>query len=186
MLYLRGKCVIIGAQTVGKTSLSYALVAPRKEFPHIYQMTIVPELTVRNTILQDIDANVEFLIYDYPGCSIHFDQFAKYIGTPNVFVLVFDVTDRSSFTACKSWMEKINSGEKHPKIPGVLIGNKTDLVFRRKVEEDEARNYAEYLGIKYYELSVKDARNLLEPFISLAREYYELYQISANKFKELL
>uniref|UniRef100_A0A5K3FI63 Signal recognition particle n=1 Tax=Mesocestoides corti TaxID=53468 RepID=A0A5K3FI63_MESCO len=69
---------------------------------------------------------------------------------------------------------------------GVLIGNKTDLVFRRKVEEDEARNYAEYLGIKYYELSVKDARNLLEPFISLAREYYELYQISANKFKELL
>ncbi|KAL5113118.1 hypothetical protein TcWFU_010488 [Taenia crassiceps] len=54
------------------------------------------------------------------------------------------------------------------------------------VTEIEAKRFAEEAGIKYCELSIKEARNVLEPFNILARDFYELYQSTADRFREML
>ncbi|CDS41093.1 intraflagellar transport protein 27 [Echinococcus multilocularis] len=99
---------------------------------------------------------------------------------------MFDVTDRSSFEACPLWTQKLKKLAKNSSVPGILIGNKTDLISLRDVTETEARQFAEEIGIKYCELSIKEARNVLEPFNILARDFYKLYQTTAGQFREML
>ncbi|KAL5963059.1 hypothetical protein TSMEX_009248 [Taenia solium] len=159
--------------------------------------TVVPKLSVRNVHLQDVNTDVvtqitianrskEFLIYDYPGSPVYHDLFDKFVDTTDVFVLMFDVSDRSSFEMCPLWIQKVKELAKGISVPGILIGNKTDLISRRAVTEIEAKRFAEEAGIKYCELSIKEARNVLEPLNILARDFYELYQSTADRFREML
>ncbi|VDK38249.1 unnamed protein product [Taenia asiatica] len=87
---------------------------------------------------------------------------------------------------CPLWIQKVKELAKGISVPGILIGNKTDLISRRAVTEIEAKRFAEEAGIKYCELSVKEARNVLEPLNILARDFYELYQGTADRFREML
>ncbi|VDM32436.1 unnamed protein product [Hydatigera taeniaeformis] len=120
---------------------------------------------MRNIHLQDVNADVvncitsayrskEFLIYDYPGSPIYHDLFDKFVDAIDAFVLMFDVSDRTSFEACPLWAQKVKEVAKGVSVPGILIGNKTDLIFRRDITEAEAKRFAEEAGIKYYELSI--------------------------------
>lgn len=55
--------------------------------------------------------------------------------------MVFDITDRTSFTDLKDWLAET---EKHcgEKVVRILIGNKKDIEDKRQVMEDEGKNWA--------------------------------------------
>jgi GTPase SAR1 family protein len=66
-----------------------------------------------------------------------------YYGGTNGIILVYDVTDRTSFdNLSKYWLPKISENA-DSNIELVLIGNKTDLINDRQVSEEEARHLLE-------------------------------------------
>ena len=57
-----------------------------------------------------------------------------------------------------------------PDIVIVLAGNKSDLANRRAVEYEEANGYAEENGLLFMETSAKNANNVNEIFLAIARK----------------
>nr|KAF6495264.1 intraflagellar transport 27 [Rousettus aegyptiacus] len=74
--------------------------------------------------------------------------------SPNVLCLVYDVTSEQSFSNCSKWLEKARSQAPGTSLPGVLVGNKTDLTGRRVVETAQAQAWALGQGLECFETSV--------------------------------
>ena len=91
-----------------------------------------------------------------------------YKGAHGIFV-VFDVTDRETFINIESWLAEI---EKHAaaSVNKVLIGNKCDMTYERKVTKEEAAAFAKRQGMKYMETSAKTCANVQEVFKIMATE----------------
>ncbi|XP_045042895.2 intraflagellar transport protein 27 homolog isoform X3 [Desmodus rotundus] len=75
--------------------------------------------------------------------------------SPNVLCLVYDVTNEQSFGNCRKWLEKVQLQVAGAFLPGVLVGNKTDLASRRAVQSAQARAWALGQGLECFETSVR-------------------------------
>ena len=76
---------------------------------------------------------------------------------------MYDITDRSSFQSVQKWYEQ---SEKYTKenVVRILVGNKKDLQHERKVKYEEAKMYAESMGMIYMQSSAKEKINIEESF----------------------
>lgn len=83
-------------------------------------------------------------------------------------IVVYDVTNKDSFTGAKSWVKELQR-RGDPNVVIALAGNKADLESRRKVEFDEAHQYAEDNDILHMETSAKTATNVKDLFIAIAQ-----------------
>ena len=70
-----------------------------------------------------------------------------------------------------TWSLSLNLVPFHfrPDIVIALAGNKSDLANRRAVEYEEANGYAEENGLLFMETSAKNANNVNEIFLAIAR-----------------
>ncbi|KAM7114375.1 intraflagellar transport protein 27 homolog isoform 1-T1 [Molossus nigricans] len=105
--------------------------------------------------------------------------------SPNVLCLVYDVTNEQSFSNCSKWLEKARSQVPGTSLPGVLVGNKTDLAGRRAVDAAQAQEWALGQGLEFFETSVKDTQNYEAPFQCLARQFHQLYREKVEVFHAL-
>uniref|UniRef100_A0A9L0SB85 Intraflagellar transport 27 n=1 Tax=Equus caballus TaxID=9796 RepID=A0A9L0SB85_HORSE len=105
--------------------------------------------------------------------------------SPNVLCLVYDVTNEQSFHNCSKWLEKARAQIPSTCLPGVLVGNKTDLAGRRVVESARARAWALGQGLECFETSVKEMENCEAPFHCLARQFHRLYREKLEVFHAL-
>ncbi|XP_030313985.1 intraflagellar transport protein 27 homolog isoform X3 [Calypte anna] len=103
---------------------------------------------------------LEFFIFDSAGKDLFSEMLEKLWEQPNVLCLVYDVTNEQSFKNCAKWLEKLKAQAVGLHIPGVLVGNKTDLVGRRVVEQKQAQEWAEKHGLEYCEVSVRGSLSL--------------------------
>lgn len=87
---------------------------------------------------------------------------AYYKGAHGV-AIVFDITDRASFDMIDTWLREIEN-HASSEIFKVILGNKADLAFNRKVSETEANNLAYKYGLRYFEVSAKDGTYVKEAF----------------------
>jgi len=111
---------------------------------------------------------------------------AYYRGAMGI-LLVYDVTDDRSFNSTLHIYRFIYSGhnltisidirtwhaniEQHASegVNKILIGNKCDWTDKRAVSQDEGRDLAEELGIKFIETSAKINEGVEDAFFTLAR-----------------
>jgi hypothetical protein len=79
---------------------------------------------------------------------------------------VFSVIDRASFDHLAGWLEEArkNAGN----VPGILIGNKTDLPDQRVVSREEAEEFSAQMGLRYIETSAKMDENVGDAFRKVA------------------
>ncbi|KAH9971236.1 rab-type small GTP-binding protein [Lactifluus volemus] len=93
---------------------------------------------------------------------------AYYRGAMGI-LLVYDVTDDRSFNNIRTWHANI---EQHASegVNKILIGNKSDWTDKRAVAEEQGRELAEELGIKFIETSAKVNEGVEEAFFTLARD----------------
>jgi len=93
---------------------------------------------------------------------------AYYRGAMGI-LLVYDVTDDRSFNNIRTWHANI---EQHASegVNKVLIGNKCDWTDKRAVSQDEGRELAQELGIKFIETSAKINAGVEDAFFTLARD----------------
>ncbi|KAK8952342.1 Ras-related protein RABE1c [Platanthera zijinensis] len=99
-------------------------------------------------------------------------------------LLVYDVTDESSFNNIRNWIRNI---EQHASdnVNKILVGNKADMdESKRAVPTSKGQALADEYGIKFFETSAKTNLNVEQVFFSIARDIKQRLAESDNKPEE--
>ena len=81
--------------------------------------------------------------------------------------MVFDVTNNDSFDHVNDWLKEVNRYAAEGTVK-LLVGNKCDRTADRVITEEQAKEFANELGIPYIETSAKSAKNVEEAFLTMA------------------
>nr|XP_047904190.1 intraflagellar transport protein 27 homolog isoform X2 [Anser cygnoides] len=184
MVKLGAKCLLAGDPAVGKSALAQMFRSDGAHFQKNYTLTTGIELLVKAVSVPETSDSVEFFIFDSAGKDLFSEMLEKLWEQPNVLCLVYDVTNEQSFNNCAKWLEKLRAQAVGMYIPGVLVGNKTDLVGRRVVEQKQAQEWADKHGLEYCEMSV-EMKNFEAPFHILAKSFHQLYKEKVETFHSL-
>jgi len=155
---------------VGKTAFTIQLVS--HHFVEFYDPTI--ESSYRQQFM--IDDQIAMLdILDTAGQEEYTALQSQWIRSGEGFVLLYSVTDRSTFDEVERFRTKILNvkdvtSDKAP--PLVLVGNKIDLE-SREVSTAEGQELAKILGCDFFEASAKTRKNVQESFFQLVRRIRE-------------
>jgi len=101
---------------------------------------------------------------------------AYYRGADGI-IMVYDVMNKESFEHVSAWLSEVNryANEGTCKL---LVGNKSDRAEEapdaRQVAAEEAKKYADDLGIPFIETSAKSASNVEEAFLTMASQLIQL------------
>ncbi|CAN6460594.1 unnamed protein product [Victoria cruziana] len=96
-------------------------------------------------------------------------------------LLVYDVTDESSFNNIRNWIRNI---EQHASdnVNKILVGNKADMdESKRAVPTSRGQALADEYGIKFFETSAKTNFNVEQVFFSIARDIKQRLADSDSK-----
>ena len=92
---------------------------------------------------------------------------SSYYRGAHAVLILFDVTDRSTFDNIEKWLQSVSSqGSENCFV--VLVGNKTDLS-TREVTQEEGEALAEKHGVGYAETSARNRVNVDEPFLYVTK-----------------
>jgi small GTP-binding protein len=160
------KVVVVGDEKVGKTSLIVRYTENR--FSTSYKQTIGSDIAIKYVHQEDRDISLVF--WDIGGQDQYRIMHKYYFQGAQTAVLVFSITDRSSFENLTKWHNNVI--EHIGKVPLILLGNKIDLSDERVVSRDEALNLISRLKsdepIKFFETSAKTAEVVEEAFLGLS------------------
>ena len=97
-------------------------------------------------------------------------------------LLVYDVSDETSFTNVRNWMRQIDQNAAE-NVNRILIGNKSDVdEADRKVPADKGKALAAEYGIKFFETSAKLNTNVDEAFMSIAKDIVERLKVNPDHY----
>ncbi|EGZ17377.1 hypothetical protein PHYSODRAFT_346157 [Phytophthora sojae] len=159
------KLVLLGDTAVGKSCLVVRFV--RDEFFEFQEPTIGAAFLTQTVGLED-GLTVKFEIWDTAGQERYRSLAPMYYRGAAAAIVVYDVTNKDSFTGAKSWVKELQR-RGDPNVVIALAGNKADLEARRKVEFEEAHQYAEDNDILHMETSAKTAVNVKDLFVAIAK-----------------
>jgi small GTP-binding protein len=134
---------------VGKTSI----VA--KQIANVYSKEIGPTIGASffTCKINLNETKVKMQLWDTAGQERFKAMAPMYYRNANAALLVFDVTNHTSFEEVKSWILELQRNVQEPMFL-LLVGNKIDLVEQRAVSREEAFIYAQSIGAKFLETSV--------------------------------
>lgn len=161
------KYIIVGDSGVGKSSILLQFID--KRFNHIHDLTIGVEFGARNIPINDKDIKIH--IWDTAGHEAFRSITRSYYRDAAGAILVFDVTQRETFYHLKSWLEEICQMTRNTSI--ILVGNKSDLTYKRQVSTEEGQMFARKHGMKFIETSAKNNSFIDETFMGVARTILE-------------
>merc|ERR1712227_374715 len=145
------KLLIIGDSGVGKSSI--LLRFADNMFSGSYITTIGVDFKIR-TISVDGE-KVKLQIWDTAGQERFRTITSTYYRGTHGVIVVYDVTNAESFVNVKRWLHEIDQNCEI--VNKVLVGNKNDCAAENKVvETEDARRFAEQMGITVFETSAKD------------------------------
>ncbi len=160
----RYKCISVGDWQVGKTSML------KRFCDGTFSETYIPNIGcdfLTKTIKVE-NAKIKLVIWDIGGQRLP-ERFRKryYKGAQGA-LLIFDVTRPETLQNLPVWREELlkHCGE----IPFIVCGNKIDL--ESKINEPEAKNFAEEINSPLLFTSAKTGENINETFAFLAKKLY--------------
>jgi len=156
------KLVLLGDTAVGKSCLVVRFV--RDEFFEFQEPTIGAAFLTQSVGLEH--ATVKFEIWDTAGQERYRSLAPMYYRGAAAAIVVYDITNKESFNGAKSWVKELQR-RGDPNVVIALAGNKADLNNKRKVDYEEARQYAEENGILHMETSAKNATNVKDLFYEI-------------------
>ncbi|KAI6215076.1 Ras-related protein Rab-26 [Aphelenchoides besseyi] len=123
----------------------------------------------RNKLVEVDQLKVKLQIWDTAGQERFRSITTSYYRDADAILLVFDVSNRTSFENIRNWLTQIKEYAKET-VEIVLVGNKADLGSQRKVKTEEAKQLGAVYGIPYIETSAKTGKNVNNVFELLARK----------------
>merc|ERR1711934_937362 len=159
----RFKLLLIGDSGVGKSCL--LLRYADDTYTESYISTLGVDF--RMVTLELGGESIKLQIWDTAGQERFRTITSNYYRGANGIVIVFSVTEEESFNSVARWLAEIerNVGTSVHKI---LVGNKCDMVSKRKVQRETAVEFAHKFGIPYVETSAKEGHNVQEVFNELS------------------
>ncbi|MHA1198881.1 MAG: Rab family GTPase [Candidatus Heimdallarchaeaceae archaeon] len=186
------KIICVGSAFVGKTSLSRRFTL--NTFIHSYIPTLgVSWLTKTITLTPDqLNENLSKKVYTDPlttrlslwdtgGQEMFTYLRPKYYAGATCAVLVFDITNQSSFDDIEMWVNEVVS--KCPDIPIIISGNKYDLNEARAVTKEVALEYTRLHKFDYVETSALSGYNVDKLFYHASRLSHQ-FSDETLKFRE--
>ena len=165
------KAIMIGDPFVGKSSLINQAI--KKQYKTIYAPTLgfdyfVFHIRIKNKI-------IKLQIWDTCGQEIYKSLVTNFYRNSSFAFLVYAINDRNSFEHIDNWLKEIKYNSS-PDTKIFLIGNKCDLINKRKVTYEEGLNYSnnyEFNG--FYEVSAKTGEKTEEIMIKASKALYDDY-----------
>jgi Ras-related protein Rab-1A len=162
------KLLLIGDSGVGKSCL--LLRFADNTYTDSYISTIGVDFKIRTL---EIDGkNVKLQIWDTAGQERFRTITSSYYRGAHGIIVVYDVTDKVSFNNVKQWLGEIDRYACQA-VNKLLVGNKSDLKDKKVVEFQEAKDFADSIGIPFLETSAKSATNVEEAFIQMTKQIKE-------------
>ena len=181
---------LLGSSTVGKTSFIKKFL--KFEFFENNLSTLGIDV---EKFLAKVENNfVKVELWDTAGQERLRSIPKRYYSKGDGFLLLFDVTNRSTFDDVTGWVKDIREARGTANINGVnstkssnevlfLIGNKIDETKKRVVKKEEAKELAEKFGVSYFEISCKDGVNVYEILSKLIFEAFSMARGNSQNFK---
>ena len=165
------KLIFLGDQYVGKSSILNRFY--QDKFEQDYQATIGLDFHSKNVTING--NSVRLLLYDTAGQEKFKSLIPMYIRDANIILVVYDITNKDSFTHTEHWVNETKDLKREDAI-FVLVGNKTDLEDNRVVQVKEAEEFANEKGFLFQEVSAKTGENVEDLFnnkifTEMARKY---------------
>ena len=149
------KIIILGASTVGKTSIFVRYFD--NNFIQSSLTTIGVDYKTKFFKFEETKLKVSFI--DTAGQEKFRAISLNYLKGTDGVILVFDLTNRETFDLVNYWADCINKNNRE-NIGKILFGNKNDKVEARVIDYNEGKELADKLGCKYYEGSAKTGDNI--------------------------
>ncbi|KAK8544977.1 hypothetical protein V6N13_066287 [Hibiscus sabdariffa] len=160
------KLLLIGDSGVGKSCL--LLRFSDGSFTTSFITTIGIDFKIRTVELDG--KRIKLQIWDTAGQERFRTITTAYYRGDMGILLVYDVTDESSFNNIRNWIRNI---EQHASdnVNKILVGNKADMdESKRAVPTSKGQALADEYGIKFFETSAKTNLNVEEVFFSIAKD----------------
>ncbi|CEI89230.1 Putative GTP-binding protein ypt1 [Rhizopus microsporus] len=154
------KLLLIGDSGVGKSCL--LLRFADDTYTESYISTIGVDFKIRTIEL-------EGKTWDTAGQERFRTITSSYYRGAHGIIVVYDVTDADSFNNVKQWLQEIDRYAAEG-VNKLLVGNKSDLVDKKAVETEQAKEFADSLHIPLLETSAKDATNVEQAFLTMAKQ----------------
>jgi small GTP-binding protein len=186
---LTGKIVLCGDGGVGKTSLRRAYLG--QEFNSNYLETLGADFATKIITLdyKSEEYQIKYLIWDLAGQPSFNAVRTNYFKGSHAILIVYDVTNKTSYENVINWVEEIIKSLSHDGIPPIsLLGNKIDLVTEKVVDDyltpSEGQKLAGKVSedyfksnydIPYIETSAKTGENVEKAFQLLSKHLVQDY-----------
>ncbi|CAG7888687.1 unnamed protein product [Brassica rapa] len=160
------KLLLIGDSGVGKSCL--LLRFSDGSFTTSFITTIGIDFKIRTIELDG--KRIKLQIWDTAGQERFRTITTAYYRGAMGILLVYDVTDESSFNNIRNWIRNI---EQHASdnVNKILVGNKADMDERKRaVPTAKGQALADEYGIKFFETSAKTNLNVEEVFFSIGKD----------------
>ena len=115
---------------------------------------------------------IKMQIWDTAGHEKFRTITTSYYKSAHAIIVLYDITDESSFEHIKNWMIDIDKFAKQGVLK-VLVANKIDLEENRKITKEAGESLANKYGIKFFEVSAKDNINIEKLFIDTSKSLLE-------------
>lgn len=161
------KIILVGESGVGKTSMNLRYVYNQFNF----DTTPTTASDYFSKILNIDNSKIKLSIWDTAGQECYRAITQNFYRNTNGAMLVYDISKRRTFEQIPYWYNSFTNYA-GGNSDCVLIGNKSDLDDERAVSSDEVYEFAEKIGIEYFETSSKSRQNIEEVFYYLANKIH--------------
>src|SRR3990167_8689677 len=167
------KLAVIGDSAVGKSC--FVLRFADETYTDSYISTIGVEFKI--VTLRYLGVVIKLQIWDTPGDGRLSEAVKKYNKQQeyqhgklyNGALILYDITDKITFENLKSTLnEYIETYGEHL----VLVGNKSDIDYKRKVSFQEGEKFAREHGMSFIEVSAKTGENVDNAFKLISNVLY--------------
>lgn len=148
------KCVIVGATSVGKTSIVSVIV--NGDIPEEYMPTLGASYELKCLEYEGHEVRVQF--WDTAGQEKFQSMAPMYYRNASVALVVFALDDIQSFEKVDFWVKSIRDNTENVKI--ILVANKSDL--DKMVSQEAAISLADRLSLEFVTVSAKSHHNIDE------------------------
>lgn len=177
------KIILIGEPGTGKTCLIN--VATGNEFNENSESTLLSTYVTKNMVINEKEYSLN--LWDTAGQEKYRAMTKIFTKNSKIVIFVYAINNRNTFEEMKTyWIKTIKETLGDEPILGV-VGNKSDLYLEEAVPEDEARAYADKLGVKFKLVSAKNDPNSFISFLQdLVEEFLQKKEYQAKKVSILI
>ena len=158
----RIRIMLLGDSNVGKTSILKRYC--KNQFSESYISSVGIDFETKYIKVDEKTINLQ--IWDTAGQERYKVISKNYYNKSDGFIIVYDITNKSSFDSIVNWVEDIKELASNDN-KNIILGNKCDLESERKINKEEGDNLAKKYNCQFFEVSAQNGKNIDKSFLCI-------------------